>query len=182
MNNWILSCFSILFFIHDLMNLLLSSWRKLFFSLHKDLTFNSNLTFITQVSSQLLIPGSTPPPIPQALKVSFMRIISLVLLMIFMDCRGKTTPTADFSFSLHPCYLIMYQLPQYNPRFCGYFAWSLSIQECYRGKYYSMKDAFFVFVDWSITEPLLVLMGVLQVKSTFFYWILIIPGLCFFFY
>lgn len=30
-----------------------------------------------------------------------------------------------------------------------------------------MKDAFFVFVDWSITEPLLVLIGVLQVKSAF---------------
>lgn len=63
MSNWILCCFSILFFIRDLMCLLLSSCRKLFLSLHKDLTRNSNLTFATQASTQLH-PRLNPPKLP----------------------------------------------------------------------------------------------------------------------
>lgn len=143
-SNWILSCFSILFFIHDLMSLPMSSRKKTFPSLHKDLTCNSNLTFVTQSRSQLLIPVTKPPssvPTPPV-TVSFMWVISLVLVKIFMDCRGKTNLTADFSLPLYPCHLIMYQVPQYNPRFYGYCARSLSIQKCYRRKYYGMKMHF----------------------------------------
>lgn len=144
MSNWILSCFTILFFINDLMSLLLSLRRKPFPSLQKDLTCNSNLTFVTQPSSQLLIPVTKPPsslPTP-SVTVSFMWVISLVLVKIFMDCRGKTNLTADFSLPPNPCQLIMYQVPQHNPRFYSYFAWSLTIQKCYRRKYCGMKMHF----------------------------------------
>lgn len=54
------SRFSILFFIHHLMCLLLNSCRKLFLPLYKDLTCNSNLTFVTQARSQLH-PRLNPP-------------------------------------------------------------------------------------------------------------------------
>lgn len=163
-DNWILSCFNILFFIHDLMSLLLSSCRNSFFH-YTNLTCNSNLTFLTQASYQLLIPGPTPPTPP----VTECQLYESNFLSSLEDFYGLQREDKSC------CRLQFFPIslpPDYVPSTTIYsqILWLLCLKlvntEMFQGKILWYERCFFNICRLGYYQ-ILVLITVLQAKSAF---------------